>query len=170
MSNQFDPVFRAALEAARAMLAEERAAKYTANRAVGPAEAADLLLPYFVGREQEVFAVLMLTNTLRPIGVEVVYMGTIDTITIRPAEIFRPAVRNNALTIIVAHNHPGGDPTPSRADWDVTEMLINAGEVLEIPLADHIVFAGQSWVSMRATAPGEDFWGKQRPAYIVEEE
>jgi len=157
MSQKFDPVFHAALEAARAMLAEERAAKYHAGEGLNhPAKLAEVLRPYFAGREQEVFVVVLLSSTLHLMGAEVLYRGTADAINVRPAEVFRRAVQMGARFIAVAHNHPGGDPTPSMGDWEVTEGLVKAGEILEIPLVDHLVFGGDDWVSMRAQV--STFW------------
>ena len=73
---------------------------------------------------------------------------------VRPAEVFRDAVKENCLSIIVVHNHPSGDPTPSPDDVAVTRDLIAAGELLDIDVLDHLVIAGGTFVSMKAKRLG----------------
>jgi DNA repair protein RadC len=79
----------------------------------------------------------------------VVSRGTIDATLAYPREVFRAALLSNAARIIVAHNHPSGDPTPSPADRLLTARLVSAGEILGIPLADHLVVGDGTWVSFR---------------------
>ena len=75
----------------------------------------------------------------KPIGFEVITNGTLDTMLVHAREVFKPAIVLNAAAIIIAHNHPSGDPTPSEADIKVTRDLIRAGQLLKIELLDHIV-------------------------------
>lgn len=79
-----------------------------------------------------------------------VYRGSLNTSLIRVGEVFRDAVRANAASIIVAHNHPSGDPTPSPEDVAVTRAIIEAGRLLDIEVLDHLVIGGNSYVSMKA--------------------
>lgn len=84
--------------------------------------------------------VVILLNTRRRIqGFSLVSIGTLDTILVHPREVFRTAIVNAAASIILAHQHPSGDPTPSEADVRVTRDLIRAGQLLRIELADHVV-------------------------------
>jgi DNA repair protein RadC len=114
-----------------------------------PSKAATLLQQYSAGLPQEHFCVCCLNTRNRVIGVSTVYIGTVDELHIRPAEVFRPAITLNAKSIIVAHNHPSGDPTPSPEDVALTRTLGSAGEILGIELLDHIVVGDDRTYSLR---------------------
>jgi DNA repair protein RadC len=91
-------------------------------------------------RHAEVFQVLLLNTRRRLIGTPVkVADGTLDTILVHPREVFRPAIEANAAAVVLVHNHPSGDPTPSEADIKVTRDLIRAGQLLKIEVLDHVV-------------------------------
>jgi DNA repair protein RadC len=110
----------------------------------------NFLRPDEAEQERLVVALLDVKNTI--IGVETVYMGTVAGSPVRVGEVFRAAVRLNASAIVVAHNHPSGDPTPSADDLSVTSALAAAGHLLDIDLLDHIIVGGHARsVSMRAT-------------------
>ena len=89
--------------------------------------------------DAENMAVALLSTRRRPIGFEIVSNGTLDTLLVHPREIFKPALVLGAHAIILAHNHPSGDPTPSEADIRVTRDLVRAGQVLKIEVMDHII-------------------------------
>ena len=88
--------------------------------------------------------VILLNTRRRLIRVEEVSRGLLDTVLIHAREVFRPAILANAHSIILAHNHPGGDPSPSDADIRVTRDLIRAGQLLRIELLDHIILGRRS--------------------------
>jgi DNA repair protein RadC len=92
----------------------------------------------------ETFQVLLLNTRRRLMSVEVLAQGTLDTILVHPREVFKFAIASNAASIILAHNHPSGDPTPSEADIKVTRDLIRAGQLLKIEVVDHIIFGRPS--------------------------
>jgi len=94
--------------------------------------------PMFNG-EVESFWVLIMNTRRRIIGHHLVATGTLDTILVHPREVFRVAIVANAAALIVMHNHPSGDPTPSEADIKVTRDLIRAGTLIKIDLIDHVV-------------------------------
>ena len=98
--------------------------------------------------------VIVLNNRSMAIGVVDVYKGSVNTAQIRAGEIFRPAIQRNGTAIIVAHNHPGGDPTPSPDDVAVTRALVNAGKMLEISVQDHLVIGHGKWVSLKERGLG----------------
>ena len=77
------------------------------------------------------------------------YQGTVNSSVLRAAEIFRPAVTRNCPAVIVCHNHPSGDPTPSPEDIAVTEQLVQAGKVLDIELVDHVIIGNNRYISLR---------------------
>jgi DNA repair protein RadC len=91
-------------------------------------------------RRGEMFQVLRLNTRRRLIGEPVkVADGTLDTILVHPREVFRPAIEANAAAVVLVHNHPSGDPTPSEADIKVTRDLIRAGQLLKIEVLDHVI-------------------------------
>ena len=99
--------------------------------------------------EQEELVTLMLNTKNRITHEALIYRGTINAVYIRPAEIFRPAIRLNALAIILAHNHPSGLAEPSSLDVRFTENIVKAGELLEVNVLDHIIVGRDEWVSLR---------------------
>jgi DNA repair protein RadC len=107
------------------------------------------LSPLARGLEQETFWSLLLDGKQRLRRTVVVTTGTLTASLVHPREVFREAVRDSAAALIVAHNHPSGDPEPSAEDLAVTERLRQAGEVLGIPLQDHVVLGEGVFVSLR---------------------
>lgn len=101
------------------------------------------------GLEQEVFWSLLLDGKQGLRRVVTVSVGTLTASLVHPREVFRLAVREAAGALIVAHNHPSGDPEPSREDLAVTERLRSAGEILGIPVQDHVILGDSSFVSLR---------------------
>ncbi len=99
---------------------------------------------------QENLWVLLLNTRCRMIGIEKLYQGTINSSNVRIAELFRGAIKKNAASIILVHNHPSGDPTPSTEDIVFTRSAIDAGRNLEIEVHDHLVIGGiGKYVSLR---------------------
>ena len=92
---------------------------------------------------------LLLNTKNQVLRTEEVYVGNVNSSIVRPAEVFRPAVRDNAPSIIIVHNHPSGDPTPSPEDVNITRELVAAGKLLSIELLDHLVIgSGGRYVSL----------------------
>ena len=104
-----------------------------------PDRVADVLREDCRGYQVETFHLLLLNTRRRLIRIEKVSQGTLDTLLVHAREIFKPAILWNAAAIILAHNHPGGDPAPSEADIKVTRDLIRAGQLLKIEVLDHII-------------------------------
>ncbi|MCP4004013.1 MAG: JAB domain-containing protein [bacterium] len=96
---------------------------------------------------QEVFMTVLLDSRHRVIGEVEVSRGSLNQSLVHPREVFAPALRETAAAILVLHNHPSGDPAPSREDHEVTRRLARAGEILGIRLVDHVVVAAESYVS-----------------------
>ncbi len=101
-----------------------------------------------VDRRQEEFHVVSLDTKLFPIGHHQITVGTLNASLVHPREVFRAAIRDAASAIILVHNHPSGDPTPSREDIQVTDRLKKAADIIGIKILDHIVVASQSCVSI----------------------
>jgi len=105
-----------------------------------PQAVADRMREHTRLRNAEVFEVLLLNTRRRLIGVPVkIADGTLDTILVHPREVFKAAIVANAAAVVLVHNHPSGDPTPSEADIKVTRDLIRAGQLLKIEVLDHVI-------------------------------
>ncbi len=114
-----------------------------------PKDAADLVMYEMSGLIQENLWVLLLDTRNRLIDIDHLYQGSLNSSTVRVAEVFRKAVQNNAAAIIVIHNHPSGDPTPSPEDVALTKTLFETGKMLDIQLLDHLVIGGNSFISLK---------------------
>ena len=99
--------------------------------------------------ECECMAVLMLNTRNRVKGHQLLTIGTLDTILVHPREVFRCAIIAAAASVILIHNHPSGEPTPSEADIKVTRDLIRAGQLLKIELTDHVIIGNPNYSSLR---------------------
>lgn len=107
----------------------------------------DLMKPLRYADREQIY-VLHLDTKKYLIGKELVAIGKLDAAIIHPREVFKAAVVNNSHSIICVHNHPSGDPTPSRDDHDITVRLRAAGEILGIPLLDHVIVGLERYVSV----------------------
>ena len=114
-----------------------------------PSDAADIFMPKLKHEQQEHLIVLLLNMKNRLLDTVWLYKGTLNSSVIRVGEVFREAIRRNAAAIIVLHNHPSGDPTPSLEDINVTRDIREAGELLDISLLDHIIIGDGRFVSMK---------------------
>ena len=143
----------AALELGRRLMAESPEERWQIR---APSDAAHILMPVIGHQEQEHFVVLYLDTRNRVTDRETLYKGSLNTSLVRTAEVFRGAVRRNCAAVIVAHNHPSGDPNPSPEDVALTRRLVDAGKLLEIAVLDHLVIGGNRYVSLRERALGFD--------------
>lgn len=114
-----------------------------------PESAAELISYEMSALEQEHLRVLLLNTRNRLLDICEIYRGSVNSAQVRVAEVFRDAVRRNATAIIVAHNHPSGDPTPSPDDIALTRALIQAGKLLGIEVLDHLIIGRSRFVSLK---------------------
>ena len=114
-----------------------------------PDDVRRLLGPEMAPLAQEQLRVLLLNTRNQVLGQRVVYQGNVNSSMIRPAEIFRPAVIEAVPSIIISHNHPSQDPTPSPEDAAITRDIAEAGKLLGIELLDHVVIGGERFVSLK---------------------
>jgi DNA repair protein RadC len=142
---------KAAVELGRRIAAASPAERPTIT---SPTDAANLLMYEMRALDQEVVKVLLLDTRNRLIKIEDVYRGSLNTSMIRVGELFREAVKQNAASIIVAHNHSSGDPSPSPDDVAVTRLMVEAGRLLDIPVHDHIVIGQNKFVSLKERGLG----------------
>ena len=142
---------KAALELGRRILLVSPEDRFVVR---SPADVAQFLIAEMAHLEQEHFRVLYLDTRNRLLGVETIYVGSLNASHIRVSEVFRDAVKRNCAAIIVAHNHPSGDPTPSPEDVEVTRQLAAAGKLLDIEVLDHLIVGQQRFVSLRERGLG----------------
>jgi DNA repair protein RadC len=115
----------------------------------GPSDVYHLVALEMAYLQQEQLRVLCLDTKNYVVHQQMVYQGTVNSSVVRAAEVFRPAVTRNCPSIVVVHNHPSGDPTPSPEDVRTTEQLRKAGEFLDIELLDHLVIGQGRFVSLK---------------------
>ena len=111
-------------------------------------QAADILRRKFIGRTNEVVVLLLLDSQCRLILSEVVNEGTVNTVPVYVRRIVELAVRYNASAAILSHNHPSGNPVPSKGDIDATVSVYQALKAVEVPLRDHIIFGDTDYISL----------------------
>lgn len=142
---------KAALELGRRMLLVSPEDRFVVR---SPVDVAQLMMAEMSHLEQEHFRVLYLDTRNRLLGIDTVYVGSLNASHIRVGEVFRDAVKRNCAAVIVAHNHPSGDPTPSPEDVEVTRQLVEAGKLLDIEVLDHLIVGQQRFVSLRERGLG----------------
>jgi DNA repair protein RadC len=136
----------AAFELGRRLLADWPAARWTIR---SPRDVADRLLLQMGRLEREELRVVLLNTKNVVLRVTTVYQGNVSSSLVRIGELFRDAVRLNATGLILVHNHPSGDPTPSPDDLHLTAEALAAGRLLDIDVLDHLVVGHDAWVSLR---------------------
>lgn len=119
-----------------------------------PADAAEMVRYEMGALEQEHLRVILLDTRNRVISVEKIYVGSLNSSTVRVGELFRPAIQRSAASVIVLHNHPSGDPSPSPEDVALTRSVVQAGKLLDIEVLDHLVIGLNRWVSLKEKGLG----------------
>lgn len=125
-------------------------------RIASPSDAANLLMSEMMYLEQEHLRAILLNTRNHVLKVITIYIGSLNTSVVRIGEVFRTAIKENAAALIVAHNHPSGDPTPSPEDIRVTSELVKAGHLLNIDVLDHVIIGRQKYVSLKERGLGFD--------------
>lgn len=108
-----------------------------------PADVKAILDVFLAGADRENFVVIMLNTKNQVIGINTVAVGMLASCPVHPREVFKPIILANAAGVILGHNHPSGDPTPSQNDLILTKQLKDAGELLGIPVIDHIIIGDE---------------------------
>ena len=126
------PIYRVALVRDGSQKADEKQIR-------GAWDAERIFREYLGDVDREHFCVMMLSTKNRVIGIHTVSIGSIDATLAMPREVFKPAILSNAASVILCHNHPSGDPTPSSDDQSLTSRLADAGSTLGIKVHDHII-------------------------------
>jgi len=144
---------KAAIELGRLMAREPSEERQTIN---SPSEAADLVRYDMSVLEEEHLSVILLDTRNHVLDIVEVYKGSVNSSQVHVGELFKPAIRRNAAALIVVHNHPSGDPTPSPDDVAVTRAIVQAGKLLDVEVLDHMVIGQgeRNWVSMKERGLG----------------
>lgn len=142
---------KAALELGNRMVFELPDSKPAVH---SPKDAVDLVMFNMSVLEQEELWVVLLDTRNRVIHIDTVYKGSLNSSQIRIGELFKTAIRRNAASLIVIHNHPSGDKNPSPEDVRITRAIHEAGQLLDIELLDHLIIAGMSFVSLKERGLG----------------
>ncbi|SDZ00175.1 DNA repair protein RadC [Bacillus sp. 166amftsu] len=130
-------------------MVKEGSLLYKERRIKSP-EDASVLLKQFLGEvDREYFIVLCLDTKNQPTAINVCHIGSLNASIVHPREVLKPAIISNAASIIVAHNHPSNDPTPSREDIEVTKRLAEAGKIIGVELLDHVIVCSDSFISLK---------------------
>jgi DNA repair protein RadC len=142
---------KAAIELGRLMARQPAEDRTTIN---SPADAAALVAYDMSSQEQEILSVILLDTRNQLIDIVEVYKGSVNSSQVHVGELFKHAIRRNAAAMIVVHNHPSGDPTPSPDDVAVTRSMVQAGKLLDVDVLDHMVIGQGKWVSMKERGLG----------------
>lgn len=136
----------AAFELGRRLLADWPSGRFAIR---GPGDLADRLILQMGRLEREELRVVLLNTKNVVLAVETVYRGNVSASLVRVGELFRDAVRQHAAGVILVHNHPSGDPTPSPDDLHLTAEAVAAGRLLDVPVLDHLVIGHDAYISLR---------------------
>jgi DNA repair protein RadC len=142
---------KAAIELGRRLTLEAPEERPSIN---SPADAAALVSYEMSALEQEHLRVILLDRRNRVLETVEVYKGSVNSSQVRIGEVFKEAVRKNASAVIVIHNHPSGDPTPSPDDVAVTRAIVQAGKLLDVEVLDHLVIGQGKWISLKERGLG----------------
>ncbi|MEZ0396321.1 MAG: DNA repair protein RadC [Anaerolineales bacterium] len=142
---------KAAIELGRRLTLEAPEERPVIN---SPADAAALVSYEMSAFEQEHLRVLLLDTRNRLLDIVEVYKGSVNSAQVHVGEVFKAAIRRGAAAILVAHNHPSGDPTPSPDDVAVTRAIVQAGRLLDVDVLDHLVIGQGRWVSLKERGLG----------------
>lgn len=135
----------AAFEISRRILSQE---KWLSNKRVtSPEDVANIFIPLFRDEVKERFMVVCLNSANKIIAYDTISVGNLNSSVVHPREIFKTALEQNAASIILLHNHPSGNPDPSNEDIAITKKLVESGKIMDIPVYDHIILAGNNYTS-----------------------
>jgi DNA repair protein RadC len=120
---------------------------YSEKKITSPADLADIFIPLLRDELKENFILVCLNSANKIIKYEKISTGNLNSSVVHPREIFKAAVENSSAGIILLHNHPSGNPEPSSEDIAVTKKMVEAGKILDIPVYDHLIIAGNTFTS-----------------------
>jgi len=122
---------------------------YPVRQINSPCDAARVFRQFIGDADREQFVVCNLDVKNQPLSLHIASVGTVSSSLVHPREVFKAALLSNASSVVLGHNHPSGDPTPSREDREVTKRLVEAGRLVGIEVLDHVILGGERHVSLR---------------------
>ena len=135
----------AAFELSRRILSQP---KWFSNRKItSPQDIAEIFIPILRDDIKEKFIVVCLNSANRVIKYETISVGNLNSSVVHPREVFKVAIDNSSASIILIHNHPSGNPEPSNEDIRITKKIVESGKILDIPVFDHLIIAGETYTS-----------------------
>lgn len=137
---------KAALELGKRSISADPVTKPVIN---SPSDVADLVMEEMRSLDREHFRIMHLSTRNNVLGISAVSVGSLNSSIVHPRECFKEAIRRNANSVILLHNHPSGDPTPSREDLDITRRLTEGGKILGIEILDHVIIGEKRYVSLK---------------------
>lgn len=126
---------------------ESQSKWYSNKKITSPKDVAEIFIPLFRDEVKEKFIVICLNSANKIIRYEVISVGNLNSSIVHSREVFKVAIENNSANIILMHNHPSGNPEPSKEDINITKRLAESGKILEINVFDHIIIAGNTFTS-----------------------
>ena len=135
----------AAFEISRRILSQSK--NYSEKKITSPQDVADMFIPLLKDELKEKFLLICLNSANKIIKYETISIGNLNSSIVHPREIFKAAIENSSASVILMHNHPSGNPEPSTEDISITKKLVEAGKMLDIPVFDHIIIAGNCYTS-----------------------
>ncbi len=120
---------------------------FSVRKITSPQDVADIFIPLLRDETVEKFCVVCLNSANKIIRYEVISVGNLNSSVVHPREIFKAAIENNSASIILIHNHPSGNPEPSSEDISITKKVVESGKIMDIPVFDHIIIAGNGFTS-----------------------
>lgn len=130
-------------------LIRERTQSTTIRTVTSPQHAYEVFHDWLEPRDRECFAIALMDTRNKVLALHIVSIGSLNASLVHPREVMKPAILGNAAAVILVHNHPSGDPEPSREDLAITARLKQVGELLGIPVLDHVILGEQSFVSLK---------------------
>ncbi len=130
-------------------MVKDKSILYGQRKISSPEVASELFKEFFLDMDREMFIVLSLDTKNQPVSINICSIGSLNASIVHPREVFKTAILSNAASIIVAHNHPSGNSTPSKEDINITERLKECGMIIGIPVVDHIVVGYEQFYSFK---------------------
>ena len=135
----------AAFEISRRILSQSK--WFSEKKITSPKDIADIFIPLLKDELKEKFIVVCLNSANKIIKMETISVGSLNSSVVHQREIFKAAIENSSASIILIHNHPSGNPDPSNEDISITKKLVESGKILDIPVFDHLIIAGNNYTS-----------------------
>jgi DNA repair protein RadC len=135
----------AAFELSRRILSQSK--WFSQQKITSPQDIANIFIPILRDEVKEKFIVVCLNSANKIIKQEIISVGNLNASVVHPREIFKVAIDNSSASIILIHNHPSGNPEPSNEDIQITKKIVESGRILDIPVFDHLIIAGETFTS-----------------------